>query len=513
MNLHTNIKLLCSYLLLTLFVGCRYLDEAPDSRTDVEIDSEQKIAELLTAAYPRASYFPFLEARTDNYGERTHGEHYRLNEAMYYWEDYDHEDLDTPLNYWRSCYEGIAHANKALELLKDYPKTERIKALYAEAFLLRAYLHFMLVNIWCEPYRGEGTAAPGIPYITKPEKQAIVEYSRGTVGEVYAKIEEDLKLGISLMTERTDKYYKQPKYHFNKRAAYAFASRFYLHKGDWSLVVQYADYVLGEAPGLMLRNWLGYERKYRFARPNLYLDYASKEEPSNLLITTTESRLARDLSHQLYGPTRERLQSIFDKQGFSGCEDAKSLNLSSLYLFNSSPSPVQQGVYMSKFDERSLLLDNSSTRPRDLYVSNVLLTTDEVMLNRIEAYTMLRQYDLATNDLILYMRAKYGLTIPCSSDLMFVNDSGLYESITPFYGLSVKQLAFIKTILDFRQKEFYQEGLRWLDIKRFYLPVTRNSRNSLYSPLTKEDPRKLVQIPQEAINRGLSANPRPTDPR
>lgn len=55
---------------------------------------------------------------------------------MYYWEDYDQEDLDTPLNYWNACYAGIAQANQALELLSKYPKSGRIKALYGEAFLL-----------------------------------------------------------------------------------------------------------------------------------------------------------------------------------------------------------------------------------------------------------------------------------------------------------------------------------------------------------------------------------------
>ena len=64
----------------------------------------------------------------------------------------------------------------------------------------------MLVNIWAEPYGGSSTN-PGIPYITKPEKNALVDYDRGTVNEVYDKIEKDLKLGITLVS---DNYYKQP---------------------------------------------------------------------------------------------------------------------------------------------------------------------------------------------------------------------------------------------------------------------------------------------------------------
>lgn len=49
---------------LLLLSSCeRYLEVNPDSTLDVEINSEEKIAELLTAAYPEASYSAFLEAR------------------------------------------------------------------------------------------------------------------------------------------------------------------------------------------------------------------------------------------------------------------------------------------------------------------------------------------------------------------------------------------------------------------------------------------------------------------
>ncbi|MFK2049144.1 RagB/SusD family nutrient uptake outer membrane protein [Bacteroides fragilis] len=78
--------------IILLLTACQdYLETNPDSTFDVQIDSEDKIAELLAGAYPEASYFAFLEARTDNVGERTNGIHSRLNEAMYYWEDYDQE--------------------------------------------------------------------------------------------------------------------------------------------------------------------------------------------------------------------------------------------------------------------------------------------------------------------------------------------------------------------------------------------------------------------------------------
>ena len=57
------------YIFSLLLLSCNYLDKDPDASLNVPLDSEEKIAELLTGAYPDASYFPFLETRTDNVAE------------------------------------------------------------------------------------------------------------------------------------------------------------------------------------------------------------------------------------------------------------------------------------------------------------------------------------------------------------------------------------------------------------------------------------------------------------
>jgi hypothetical protein len=480
-----------------------FLDVSPDSELNVRIDSEAKIAELLTGAYPEASYIPFLEPRTDNVAERPNGQHTQLNEAMYFWEDYDQDDLDTPLNYWNACYKGIAQANKALELLARYPKTPRVKALYGEAFLLRAYLHFMLVNIWAAPY-GNDPQSPGIPYVEQPEKHAIVNYERGTVREVYDKIEADLKRGITLVD---DHYYAHPKFHFNKRAAYAFASRFYLHKGDWDQVVAYADYVLGGDAKKNLRRWNKYADALEFDHPGLHRLYNATDEPANLLLTTTESRLARTAPTEKFGATWNIVDAVFAKKGIEGGGDYEKMNFVGHYLFTSSPSPVKEGFYMAKFDEISSS-ESTGSKPRELYVTNVLLTVDEVLLNRMEAYAMRKDYNRAIDDLVEYMQGKFGFMPAVERSVYTTTDRANYNVISPTYGLTLKQLALVKTILDFRRKEFFQEGLRWFDIRRFHLSVRRSSKSRYYFPLEKEDPRKLLQIPTQAIERGLRPNPR-----
>ena len=496
-----NILLLA---LLALFTACNdFLDQSPDSDLDVAIDTEDKIAELLTGAYPQASYIPFLETRTDNVEERPNGVHSRLNEAMFFWEDYDQEDLDTPLNYWNACYKGIAQANKALELLSTYPKSARVKALYGEAFLLRAYLHFMLVNIWAQPYSTQSND-PGIPYITKPEKEALVDYKRQTVSEVYELIEKDLKRGITLVA---DEYYKHPKFHFNKKAAYAFATRFYLMKGDWEQVVAYADYVLGGDPKTQLRPWRTYANELECKHQDLFRRYTSTDEPANLLLTTTESRLARTLPTEKYGSTFNTVNKVFAQKGIEGGGDYEKMNFIGTYIFTSGVLGVPSSRYLAKFDELSTT-ESVGSKPRGMYVTNVLFTVDEVLLNRMEAHAMLRNYTKSIDDLLQYMQGKFGFMPSIDRDVYTTTNRNNYKTYTPFYGMTLKQLALVKTIVGFRQQEFFQEGLRWFDLRRFHIAVKRSSKSTYYFPLEKNDPRKLLQIPAEAINRGLEANPR-----
>lgn len=489
-----------------LFFSCNdFLDEAPNDSYDINLDTEEAIAELITGAYPQASYFSFLEARTDNVSERIHGKYSRLNEAMYFWRNFDDEDLDTPLNYWNDCYKRISQVNHALEHLRKFEKTERVKALYAEAFLLRAYLHFMLVNIWSKHYnKATADTDLGIPYVTKPEKNAFVNYKRGTVQEVYDKIEKDLQYGLSAIT---DKYYTNVKYHFNKNAAYAFATRFYLFKQDWNKVIAYADWILAGSPTKKMRDWknylkISYEGVQNLSKP-LGTYYSSITESTNLLVATTESRLNRTYKSDKYGFTKQNAEKLY-KGGFTkhGVDKDTYWIYMRLYAPNS-----ENGRYVDKFNEytKSTTL---STRPRNIFVDNVLFTIEEVLLNRAEAYAMKENYYLAVTNIqfLTNQRKSY----PYSFEELkkaFIDAQANYHPPYPF--ASSTQASLIQVISNLRQKEFVHEGSRWFDIRRFDLVVDRNKKGLPYSLdkiLIRKDSRKVLQIPAEAINQGLQPN-------
>ena len=488
-------KILFALSVFCFSASCnRHLDTIPDSTLDITINTEDKVAELLTAAYPKASYFTFLEPRTDNVAERQSGMHFRLNDAMYHWRDDEQEDLDTPLNYWLSCYKGIAQANHALEHLKKMPKNNRTKALYGEAFLIRAYLHFMLVNIWskhCDPKTADSDL--GIPYVTKPETEALPNYSRGTVAEVYHKIEEDLLYGFSLVD---DTFYKNPKFHFNKEAAYAFAARFYLYKGDWDKVIEYSNWLLAGDTSLRTRDWLGHYRTFIFNGKKLGTYYSSVQEQSNLLITTNQSRMYRNYSREKYGLTTKLTKDLFGT-GFT--KDTKDATWG--YYFSGG-----EFKKLDKFHEYEKF-GNSGLNPTDVFVSATLFSMDELLLNRAEALAMKGRDNEAVFDIQNFMKRKAYMKYTFEEFVNAFPDAK--NKYNPAYDLSDRQARLVQLIAELRRKEFVHEAMRWFDIRRFDLEVNRNEKSGTQDPnkiLKKGDRRKVLQIPAQAISVGLQPN-------
>ena len=80
-----------------------------------------------------------------------------------------------------------------------------------------------------------------------------------------------------------DAAYEAPKYHFNRKAANAFAARFYLYYQKWDKVIECANTAIGSNPVTALRNW-----EADFGGVSLVDDisnqYVSEKKPANLLL-------------------------------------------------------------------------------------------------------------------------------------------------------------------------------------------------------------------------------------
>src|SRR5690606_32515154 len=94
-------------VLVIVLTGCSdYLEQLPDQRT--ELDTPEKVAELLASAYPRANYITFLEAMSDNAEDKAPTGSEVINREPWYFNDVPDRDIDSPDYYWFAAYTAIA---------------------------------------------------------------------------------------------------------------------------------------------------------------------------------------------------------------------------------------------------------------------------------------------------------------------------------------------------------------------------------------------------------------------
>jgi len=489
-----KLKITLSLIILLSITSCDdFLSEKPDNRT--EIDTPDKISELLVSAYPQMSYFDIAETMSDNVFDSGLPETLIKNEQNYNWEiQTETADIDTQAYYWDACYKAIAHANKALEAIELLGNTPDLNPQKGEALLARAYSHFMLVSFWSKRYNPATAGTElGIPYVTKPETELVTKYTRNTVAEVFKFIESDIEEGLKYVTND----YREPKFHFTKNAAKAFASRFYLVKGDWDKVISLSD-DLGNRPVGKLRNLLSYEG---LGANDQRLSYASSDAETNLLIVSANSIVSRSYSLNRFYLSGTRYQQIFGPA-------TNIFGKAWYYNFYSSNSSIT--VFQPKFYEY-FKYSNVTAGIGDPYVAEVLLSNDEFFLNRIEAHVMKGDITTANDELEYFFAtrtAAYAATDKLTEAKVVAKYPVITDEYTPFYAMTAVQTSYVKAIAETRRRDFVHEGMRWFDIKRFNIVVNHETANKPVNTLAKDDNRRALQIPLHASNTGVELNPR-----
>lgn len=489
-----KLKIILSLLILISIISCDdFLSEKPDNRT--EIDTPDKISEILVSAYPQMSYFDIAETMSDNVFDSGMVQTLIKNQQNYNWLiQTETADIDTQAYYWDACYKAIAHANKALEAIEKLGNTADLNPQKGEALIARAYAHFMLVSFWSQRYNPDTAATDlGIPYVTKSETELITKYTRNSMAEVFEFIEKDIEEGLKYVTND----YKEPKFHFTKNAAKAFASRFYLVKGDWDKVISLSD-DLGNRPVGKLRDYLSYDV---MAIDDQRQSYASSNAETNLLIVSANTIVSRSYYSNRFYLSGARYPEIF---GTATSLFAKPW----LYNFYSSNSSIT--VFLPKFYEY-FKYSNVTAGIGDPYVAEVLLSNDEFFLNRIEAHVMKGEIQLANDELEYFLSTRtvgYAATDKVTQAKVVAKYPVIADEFTPFYSMTPVQTSYVKAIAEARRRDFIHEGMRWFDIKRFNLVVNHEITNQATNVLVKDDKRRALQIPLHASNAGVELNPR-----
>lgn len=508
------------------------LDTLPDNRTT--LDTPKKIAGLLVTAYPDRTPTLFNEWMSDNtdYMGAQNSQGNRGGDQYFFWQEQTEGGNDSPEQVWMLYYGGIYKANEALAAIEDQggPKNDILRNSKGEALVLRAYNHFVLANEFCRPYNGKtSTKDAGLYYATGiADFSAAAEQSvRGTVADVYAKIAEDIEAGIPLINDT----YEVPKYHFNKQAAYAFATRFYLYYEKWEKAKEYADKLLGSNPAASLRDYASLqamplsksEQAVKIAEA-----YCSASADCNLLIQTSVSNagmaLAPWLTSKRYTLTNYLSETeLFQSNNIWGTS-------SNLIWKPFTVNQAESNFALLMKLPREMEIVNTTTGSGYLRTLNVDFTMDEALLNRAEAEIMLGQNDAACADMTIWMKNFFNTNVtltPTSVQTYFKTVPYAYadadkmvpsfkKHISPRFTIGVEgsvQESLLQCMLNFRRIETVHQGLRWMDIRRYNIEIPRrligvNGRPSKNLDwLEKDDPRQVVQIPQSIRESGVAGNP------
>jgi len=508
------------------------LDTLPDNRTT--LDTPKKIAGLLVTAYPDRTPTLFNEWMSDNtdYMGAQNSQGNRGGDQYFFWQEQTEGGNDSPEMVWMLYYEGVYKANEALAAIDDQggPKNDILRNSKGEALLIRAYDHFILANEFCRPYNGKtSTKDAGLYYATGiADFSAAAEQSnRGTVADVYAKIAADIEAGIPLLNDT----YEVPKYHFNKQAAYAFATRFYLYYEKWEKAKEYADKLLGSNPAASLRDYRALQ-----AMPLSKSDqavksaeaYCSASADCNLLVQTSVSNAGMALGPWLISK-RYTLTNYLSETELFNSNNIWGTSSNLIWKPFTVNSGENNFALLMKLP-REFEVRNTTTGSGYLRTLNVDFTMDEALLNRAEAEIMLGQNDAACADMTIWMKNFFNTNVtltPTSVQTYFKTVPYAYadaakmvpsfkKHISPRFTIDAEgsvQESLLQCLLNFRRIETVHQGMRWMDIRRYNIEIPRRLIGANGKPsknldwLEKDDPRQVVQIPQSIREAGVAGNP------
>ena len=450
-----------AYILLAALAasGCNYLEIEPVGQVIPHKTSEFRA--LLTSgynAYPFGSARSFTALLSDEVGAIDASAFWNASEVIplgynYTWQ-YGGQMQEYPYQYF---YQSIFYANAVIENIgaADVDDAgEPSDQILGEAYALRAYNHFELVNLYGRPYN-PATASSDRGIVLSDHIDIEQQYRPSTVEAAYRSILDDISRAEALMSVE-----KQPdathNYRFSLNALAAFKARVLLYTRQWQQAYELAVGLLPKYELLDL-NALGDATtrpwKADSSEAILALDRPFSYSGGDLVrgALLSESLLA------LFDPTndcrRTYLKEIKSGEGESALSgygvdrtssDRISIRVAEMYLI-----AAEAGSYLpSELEQaRNLLLELQSKRMKNEAM--------EAQRARVEA-----------------MDAE----------------------------------ALRQEVADERAREFPLEGHRWFDLRRTTRPaITHRYEGSSYT-LQAGDSRYTLPFPQSAVNSNPDLN-------
>lgn len=440
------VSLMILACLVTLASCDKYLDIQPVG--SVIPNSLEEYRGLLSRAYKNVSALSArgmaclrsdeMQIRDDEYDQSYYGDIER-------WNDLAPSPYTTQFE-WGKYYNILFIANHVIESKGDIIEgtPAEVDQLVGEAYLLRAYMHFSLVNLFGQPYTKAGALeTKSIPLKFDTDLEKVL--SRNTVGEVYESILTDIESARDLINK--DTWETKYSYRFNTLSVEAFQSRTALYMGQWQKAYDASEAVLTKKSSLEDLN---------SASPVLPNHFESVESITALEIslsnTISRGSLARAAFLALYVEGDQRVDLYFEAPDSDGNRKNKKSG------YNQFACSFRIG---------------------------------EMYLNAAEAAANLNKLTEARTRLLQLMQKRYTPEAYAAKETA-VN--------------AMNQQELIKEILDERARELAYEGHRWFDLRRTTRPRIEKILDGKSYVLEQDDARYTLPIPKDAIaaNPGLA---------
>lgn len=335
-------------------------------------------------------------------------------------------------NIWEYGYKVVDNSSRIIKAAGELTNLSEedqanLDGYLAEAYALRAYASFAMVNIYGHQMKVDGkdfSSNPGIVVVDKPIAKG-EKVSRSTVGETYAAIESDLK--NSLESFEKAGWNKDGIFYMTPAAVHGLLSRVYLYEEKYAESAAEAQKAL-ELKGIKELTYTASEYKA------LYNGGASNKESFFALnINTQENWSANSCG-----------------------------NLWTTYCY--SPSPYLQGMMADDDVRRAVWSWGSNNTPtipyfgggkfgafglggNTAYGTNYLINAPEMFLNQAESYLKLGKLEDAKKALLVVAKRN--------------------PAISSIDDLPADAAALFSFIKDERARELFQEGHRLYDLRRW----------------------------------------------
>lgn len=138
-------------------------------------------------------------------------------------------DSETTHFIWNQCYKNIKVANDVLKSVDLENLSDVAKSYVGQAYAMRAFEYFTLIQIYQFSYKGHEDAA-GVPIVTEKTAEAEANNNpRAAVKDVYKQIMDDLNTAIDYLTDS-----RSAKSEINRQVAYGLRARVNLVMQNWS---------------------------------------------------------------------------------------------------------------------------------------------------------------------------------------------------------------------------------------------------------------------------------------